>query len=128
VKFAVSADVAEGQAGAAMTTRNIKALIQALPQYREVLGLLSVHINLSSDLTAVLNQRQLTEMGELEQSLIYGDNTSQDLIRFLQGGAAHHHVEGGALCGAATADRRVGGELGLTNEPGAVPVMILMVG
>eukprot|EP00775_Hariotina_reticulata_P004848 gene4848-5095_t len=74
----------EGQAGAALSTRNIKALIQALPQYREVLGLLSVHINVSSDITAVLNQRQLTEMGELEQSLVYGDSTSQDLIRFLQ--------------------------------------------
>lgn len=67
----------------AMSTGNIRGLIQALPQFREVLGRLSVHIFVSSELKNTLNARSLTELGELEQNLIYGDANSQDLIKFL---------------------------------------------
>ncbi|WIA41900.1 hypothetical protein OEZ86_009221 [Tetradesmus obliquus] len=74
----------KGAAGQpAMSTGNIRGLIQALPQFREVLGRLSVHIFVSSELKNTLNARSLTELGELEQNLIYGDANSQDLIKFL---------------------------------------------
>lgn len=77
---------AAGAAGQpAMSTGNIRGLIQALPQFREVLGRLSVHIFVSSELKNTLNARSLTELGELEQNLIYGDANSQDLIKFLSG-------------------------------------------
>lgn len=75
-------------AGAGMSTTNIKSLIQALPQFREMLGRLSVHIFISSELKNVLDARSLTDLGELEQNLIYGDKTSQDLIKYLAGGCA----------------------------------------
>jgi hypothetical protein len=68
-----------------MSTGNIRGLIQALPQFREVLGRLSVHIFVSSELKNALNARSLTDLGELEQNLIYGDANSQDLIKFLSG-------------------------------------------
>eukprot|EP00882_Tetradesmus_deserticola_P028999 GHRQ01032372.1.p2 GENE.GHRQ01032372.1~~GHRQ01032372.1.p2 ORF type:complete len:110 (+),score=23.61 GHRQ01032372.1:302-631(+) len=68
-----------------MSTGNIRGLIQALPQFREVLGRLSVHISVSSELKNALNARSLTDLGELEQNLIYGDANSQDLIKFLSG-------------------------------------------
>lgn len=71
-------------AGKGMNTGNIKALIQALPQFRDILGRLSVHIFISSELKNAINGRMLTELGELEQNLVYGDMGSAELIKFLQ--------------------------------------------
>lgn len=70
--------------GQGINTGNIKALIKALPQFRDVLGRLSVHIFISSELKNAINSRMLTELGELEQNLVYGDSGSQELIKFLQ--------------------------------------------
>lgn len=70
-----------------MSTSNIRVLIQALPQYRDVLAKLSLHIQMSSDLKQVTSHRQLTEVGELEQDLVLGEKNSKDLINFL----AEHH-------------------------------------
>lgn len=149
-------------AGKGVNTSNIKALIQALPQFRDILGRLSVHIFISrwgcrrtqhiiaaltscgccvtsasqhwglvlffavshtvrcaasgrrqslrqhlpngvhvsmgdftccpvllclscSELKNAINGRMLTELGELEQNLVYGDMGSAELIKFLQG-------------------------------------------
>ncbi|KAI8472381.1 MAG: Sec1-like protein [Monoraphidium minutum] len=69
--------------GSAMTGSSIKGLIAALPQFRETLGRLSVHIWVSSELKAVTNGRDLTALGELEQDLVAGDRGGQDLIKFL---------------------------------------------
>lgn len=77
--------VAGGAEGGPMSSTNIKALIQALPQFREILGRLSVHIYISSEIKNATNGRQLTDVGELEQDLVYGDKGSQDLIKFLAG-------------------------------------------
>lgn len=38
-----------------------------------------------SELKNAINGRMLTELGELEQNLVYGDMTSAELIKFLQG-------------------------------------------
>lgn len=76
-------------AAAAMSTTNIKALIQALPQFRDILSKLSMHIFISSELKAVLNARSLTDLGGLEQDLVYGDKNSQDLIKYLAGKCRH---------------------------------------
>lgn len=38
-----------------------------------------------SELKNAINGRMLTELGELEQSLVYGDMGSAELIKFLQG-------------------------------------------
>lgn len=66
-----------------MTGSSIKGLIQALPQFREMLGRLSVHIYISSEIKNTTNSRDLTDLGELEQDLVYGDRNSQDLIKFM---------------------------------------------
>eukprot|EP00878_Enallax_costatus_P018017 GHUV01018943.1.p1 GENE.GHUV01018943.1~~GHUV01018943.1.p1 ORF type:complete len:543 (+),score=157.47 GHUV01018943.1:1151-2779(+) len=72
-----------------MSTTNIKALIQALPQFRDVLSKLSMHIFISSELKTVLNSRNLTDVGGLEQDLVYGDKNSQDLIKYLADNSAN---------------------------------------
>jgi hypothetical protein len=38
-----------------------------------------------SELKNAINGRLLTEVGELEQNLVYGDMGSTELIKFLQG-------------------------------------------
>lgn len=38
-----------------------------------------------SELKNAINGRSLTEVGELEQSLVYGEAGSAELIKFLQG-------------------------------------------
>jgi hypothetical protein len=38
-----------------------------------------------SELKNAINGRMLTELGELEQNLVYGDMGSAELIKFLQG-------------------------------------------
>eukprot|EP00879_Flechtneria_rotunda_P003010 GHRR01003228.1.p1 GENE.GHRR01003228.1~~GHRR01003228.1.p1 ORF type:complete len:663 (+),score=201.56 GHRR01003228.1:278-2266(+) len=74
----------KASAGAGISNTNIKALIQALPQFREVLGRLSVHIFISSELKNAINSRSLTDLGELEQNLVYGEKNSQDLMQYLK--------------------------------------------
>jgi len=66
-----------------LSTGNIRALITALPQFREVLTRMSTHIQISSDLKAVTNERLLTDVGELEQDVVLGEKSSKDMIAFL---------------------------------------------
>lgn len=68
-----------------LSTGNIRALITALPQFREVLTRMSTHIQISSDLKAVTNERLLTDVGELEQDVVLGEKSSKDMIAFLSG-------------------------------------------
>lgn len=66
-----------------LTTSNIKNLIQALPQYREILSRLSLHIYISTEIKTATNNRALTDVGELEQDLVNGEKGSKELITFL---------------------------------------------
>ncbi|GFR45030.1 hypothetical protein Agub_g6292 [Astrephomene gubernaculifera] len=71
------------KAGETMSSSSIRQLIIALPQYRELLGRLALHIQLSSELKTATNARSLTDVGELEQDLVLGEKTSKDLLAFL---------------------------------------------
>lgn len=62
---------------------SMRALIAALPQYHDILSRMSLHIQVSSELKGVTNDRLLTEVGEIEQDLIFGEKTSKDLVTFL---------------------------------------------
>jgi hypothetical protein len=64
---------------------NVKALIQALPEYSSKLGLLSAHITISEQIKNTSEQRQLMEVGLLEQDIVYGEKSSQELIKYLAG-------------------------------------------
>ncbi|PNW76570.1 hypothetical protein CHLRE_11g467699v5 [Chlamydomonas reinhardtii] len=61
---------------------SIRQLIVALPQYREQLSRLALHIQLSSELKTATNARALTEVGELEQDLVLGDKSSKDMLAY----------------------------------------------
>lgn len=72
-------------AAAGLSASNIRGLIQALPQFRDVLGRLSLHIAISGELKNAMNGRRLTELGEVEQGLVYGEKGSSELIKYLTG-------------------------------------------
>ena len=42
-------------------------------------------VQVSSELRSVTNARLLTDLGELEQDLVFGDKSSKELINFLAG-------------------------------------------
>ncbi len=57
-------------------------------QFRDVLSQLSLHIFLSSEIKNATNSGALTDIGELEQDLVYGDKGSTELIKFMAGAGA----------------------------------------
>lgn len=63
--------------------RSMGKLVQALPQYRDQLAQLSVHVEVASSLNRAIDTHRLTDLGKLEQDLVYGDATSKELISFL---------------------------------------------
>jgi syntaxin-binding protein 1 len=63
--------------------KGMSKLVQALPQYRDQLSNLSAHVELASSLNRGVEARRLTELGKLEQDLVYGDATSKEVIAFL---------------------------------------------
>lgn len=73
---------AGGRAGG-LDLRNMSKLIQSLPQYRDRLAKLGAHVEIASRLNALIDGNQLTELGKLEQDLVYGDATSKEVIAFL---------------------------------------------
>ena len=52
---------------------------------REQLSKLAVHVELASRLSAAIESGCLTEIGALEQAVVYGDAGSKELIALLTG-------------------------------------------
>lgn len=63
--------------------KGISKLVRALPEFRDQLALVSTHVELASMLNGIIDLRHLTELGKLEQDLVYGDATSKEVIAFL---------------------------------------------
>eukprot|EP00899_Mesostigma_viride_P012721 jgi/Mesvir1/2144/Mv16665-RA.1 len=71
-----------GDKGGGSGTRDLRAMVQSLPQYRNQLAKLGVHIDIASKLNSMVKEMGLDEIGSLEQDLVYGDATSKELISF----------------------------------------------
>ncbi|KXZ43944.1 VPS45 protein [Gonium pectorale] len=72
-----------GKAAEGLSTSAIRQLIVALPQFREALGRLALHISVSDSLKAATNARRLTDVGGLEQDLVLGEKRSKEMLAFL---------------------------------------------
>jgi len=66
-----------------LNLKGMSKLVQALPQYQDQLSNLSAHVELASLLNRAVEARRLTDLGKLEQDLVYGDATSKEVIAFL---------------------------------------------
>lgn len=69
--------------GQVLSTRDMKQLVQALPQYRDQIDKLSLHVNIASTLNNKIIQEGLADIGNLEQEFVYGDATTKELIGIL---------------------------------------------
>lgn len=76
-----------------MDLKTMGKLVQALPQYRDQLAELSVHIELASILNRIVEQKHLTVVGKLEQELVYGDANSKDVISYFTSNQVMQPIE-----------------------------------
>ncbi|CAD7700025.1 unnamed protein product [Ostreobium quekettii] len=72
-----------GDMGSGMSASDMRKLIQALPEFRDVLSKVALHIDISHDLFQLVEERNLKTLGEVEQDLVYGDKHSKDVITWL---------------------------------------------
>jgi len=82
-KIATARRAGGGGGGAAVDTRDLKGMVESLPQYRDQLRKLALHIDMASSMIDRLKGEELEEVGKLEQELVYGDATSKELIKLL---------------------------------------------
>ena len=66
--------------GRDLTTGQLKKAVEALPRVLEQQAKLSVHTSIAGEINAVLQKSALSEVGRLEQDVVFGDATSKDLI------------------------------------------------
>ena len=62
-----------------LTTGQLKRTVEALPRVLEQRAKLSVHASIASEINALLQSCALSEVGRLEQDVVFGDATSKDI-------------------------------------------------
>nr|XP_011464877.1 PREDICTED: SNARE-interacting protein KEULE-like isoform X1 [Fragaria vesca subsp. vesca] len=67
-----------------VSSRELKDITEALPQYLELKEKLSLHIEIASKLNTIVRNFKLPFLSELEQSLVYGDAGIREVIMFLR--------------------------------------------
>lgn len=50
---------------------------------REQLARLSVHVEIASKINTIIEAKDLTDLGKLEQDLVFGDATSKEIITYI---------------------------------------------
>ena len=81
---AASMQAGGGSGGGALSTRDLKNLVQALPQFREQLSKLALHVEIASKINETITGKQLDKFGELEQNIVLGDSHGKELIKVFQ--------------------------------------------
>ncbi|KAL3694828.1 hypothetical protein R1sor_008479 [Riccia sorocarpa] len=69
--------------GQDLSTRDMQKMVQALPQYRDQIEKLSLHIHIATVINNKIKEDGLDDVGNLEQDLVFGDATSKELINIL---------------------------------------------
>jgi len=69
--------------GQELSTRDMQKLVQALPQYRDQIDKLSLHIHIATVLNNKAKEDGLSDIGNVEQDFVYGDATTKELINIL---------------------------------------------
>ena len=59
-------------------------MVQALPQYSDQLDKLSLHVDIAAKLNQKIKEQGLSDIGRLEQDLVFGDAGAKELINMLK--------------------------------------------
>eukprot|EP00898_Chlorokybus_atmophyticus_P002619 jgi/Chlat1/3358/Chrsp23S08819 len=70
-------------AGGASSVKSMQRMVQDLPQYREMRSKLALHVDLASKINAAIRERGMTDVGQLEQDMVFGAAGSKELINLL---------------------------------------------
>ena len=65
------------------TTGSIKRAVENLPRFMEAQAKLSVHTSIAAQINAILSDRGLSEVGHVEESVVFGEATSKDIVALL---------------------------------------------
>ncbi|CAF2042724.1 protein transport Sec1b isoform X1 [Brassica napus] len=66
-----------------ISTKDLKKVVNALPQYSEQIDKLSLHVEIARTINRTIMEQGLRELGKLEQDLVFGDAGRKDVIKFL---------------------------------------------
>ncbi|KAM0853916.1 hypothetical protein ACQ4PT_050756 [Festuca glaucescens] len=70
--------------GGELSTKELQKTVQALPQYSDQIGKLSLHVEIADKLFEIIKQQNLKDVGQLEQDLVFGDAGTKELIDFFR--------------------------------------------
>ncbi|XP_057827206.1 SNARE-interacting protein KEULE isoform X1 [Cryptomeria japonica] len=70
--------------GSELSTRDMQKMVQALPQYNDQLDKLSLHVDIAAKLNEKIKKQELSEIGHLEQDMVFGDAGTKELINILK--------------------------------------------
>ncbi|KAK8945913.1 SNARE-interacting protein KEULE [Platanthera guangdongensis] len=70
--------------GGELSTRDLKKIAQALPQYNDQMEKLSLHVEIAGRINTLISDLKLRDLGKLEQDIIFGDAGAKELINFLR--------------------------------------------
>ncbi|XVF79887.1 hypothetical protein PTKIN_Ptkin15bG0026600 [Pterospermum kingtungense] len=70
--------------GSDISTRDLQKIVQALPQYNEIVEKLSLHVEIAGTINQLIRDLGLRDLGQLEQDLVFGDAGAKDVINFLR--------------------------------------------
>ncbi|XP_022770272.1 protein transport Sec1a-like isoform X4 [Durio zibethinus] len=79
-----AAQVQSSRDGGELSTRDMQKIVQALPQYNEIVEKLSLHVEIAGTINKLIREMGLRELGQLEQDLVFGDAGAKDVINFLR--------------------------------------------
>ncbi|KAL8109664.1 hypothetical protein AgCh_025681, partial [Apium graveolens] len=66
--------------GGDMSTRDLRNIVESLPQYNEQYEKLSLHVDIAAKVNKIIRDSELKELGQLEQDLVFGDaGTKEDV-------------------------------------------------
>lgn len=69
--------------GQELSTRDMHRMVKDLPQYRDQIDKLSLHIDIATKVNEKITEYGLSDIGSLEQDLVFGDASSKELINIL---------------------------------------------
>jgi syntaxin-binding protein 1 len=70
--------------GGDLSTRELRKMVQALPQYSEQIDKLSLHVDIAEKINKLIKELGLKELGQLEQDLVFGDAGTKDVVNYLR--------------------------------------------
>ncbi|KAI3974632.1 hypothetical protein MKX01_029622 [Papaver californicum] len=70
--------------GDQLSTRYLQKMVQPLPQYSEQIDKLSLHVEIAGEINRIIREMGLTEFGQLEQDLVFGNAGPREVMKLLR--------------------------------------------